>query len=209
MMKLDIFGDAACLHTRISVAYLMTSTKIADIRPGTVISANLGYVTNNTKFWIRLGDGSPKSEGSSTYSYRKQNVREVPVTRLTTFFAFHMTCVRFQWHIKLHNLNSTKRAWGFSDISNKFICISQDAREISVTHQTTLFEFHKTCVRFQWHIKQVYLHSTRRAWDFSDASNDLICFPGCLLAGRIFAMVPLGTKCLKNSTPLSSTFICI
>jgi hypothetical protein len=63
MMKLDIFGDAACLH--ISVASLMTSTKIADFRSGTVISVNLGYVTNNTKFCVRMGDGSPKFEGST------------------------------------------------------------------------------------------------------------------------------------------------
>lgn len=74
----------------------MTSTKIADIRSGTVISANLGYVTNNTKFFIRLGGGSPKFEGSSAYAYRIQEVLEVSVTRLTTFFAFHGTCVRFQ-----------------------------------------------------------------------------------------------------------------
>jgi len=62
MMKLDIFGEAACLH--ISVASLMTSTKRADIKSGTVISANLGYVTNKTNFYVRMGDGSPKFEGS-------------------------------------------------------------------------------------------------------------------------------------------------
>jgi len=78
------------------MASLMTSTKIADIRSGTVISANLGYVTNNIRFCIRLGDGSPKFEGSITYAYRIQDMCEVSVTRLTTYFAFHWTCVRFQ-----------------------------------------------------------------------------------------------------------------
>jgi hypothetical protein len=172
MMKLDIYGEAASLH--ISVASLMTSTKISDILCGTVISANLGFVANNTKFCIRFGDGSPKFERSSTYTYRIQEVHEVSVTRLTTSFAFHRICVRFQWHIKQLYLNSTGRAWGFSDTSNDYIWISQDVFEVSVTHPTTLLVFHRTCVRFQWQIKRLYWHSTGRAWGFSDTSNDFI-----------------------------------
>jgi len=90
MMKLDIFGDAACLH--ISVASLMTSTKIADFRSGTVISVNLGYVT------------TPSSVSEWATGVRRlkevqkgiQKVREVSLTHLTTFFASHRTCVRFQ-----------------------------------------------------------------------------------------------------------------
>jgi hypothetical protein len=137
----------------------MTSTMRADIRSGTVISANLGYVTNNTKFCIRLGDGSPRFEGKSTYTCRIQKVREVSVTRLPTLFAFHGTCVRFQWHTKRVYLHSTGRAWGFSDTSKDFISIPRDLCEVSVTYQNSLFAFHGTCVRFQWHTKRPYLLS--------------------------------------------------
>ena len=108
MMKLDVFGEATCLH--ISVASLMISTKIADIRSGTELFQPNGYMTNSTKFCIRMVDGIPKFEGSNTYTYRIQKVREASMTRLTTLFAlreisvahqttllaFHGTCVRFQ-----------------------------------------------------------------------------------------------------------------
>ena len=175
-MELDIYGDAGCLH--LSVASLIISTEIADIRSGTeLFQPTWDMWQKNTKFCIRLGDGSPKSEGSSIYTCRKQDVREVSVPHQTTLFTFHRPCVRFQWRIKRPYLHSTGRAWDSSDASNDFICIPRDVREVSFPHQTTLFEFHRTCVRFNFHIKRPYLHSTGRAWDSSDTSNDFICIP--------------------------------
>ena len=154
-------------------------------------------------------------------------VRKVSLRSLTTFFAFHLTCVRFQWHIKRLYLHYTGVAGGFSDRSNDFICITRDLREVSVTGQTNLLAFHGTCVRLQWHIKRLYLHYTGLAWGFSDRSNEFISIPRDLrevtvtyqttlfaflasyFAGRIFAMVPRETKRLECSTSLNSTFICI
>jgi hypothetical protein len=86
-------------------------------------------------------------------------------------------CVRFQWHIKRPYLLSIGSAWGFSDTPNDCICIPHGVREVSATHQTTVFALHRVCVRFQWHTKRLYLHYTECAWGFSDTFNYLICIP--------------------------------
>ena len=81
------------------------------------------------------------------------------------------------WRKHYLRLQNTGYVWGFSDTSNDLLCLPLDLREVSVTHQTTLFEFHRTCLRSQWHIKRLYLNFTRRVWVFSDTSNDFIGIP--------------------------------
>ena len=137
------------------------------------------------------------------------DLREVSVTYQSALLAFHGNFLRFKWPIRRLYWHSTGISWCLSDISDDFIGIPRDFLEVSVTYQKTLLAFHGTFLRCQWHIRRLYWHSTGLAWGFSDISNNFICFPDVLLAGRIFAMVPRETKSLECSTSLNSSFICI